>query len=403
MSTHHLDRYNGWLPSNHIVYNAFVEQLWDRAIKVSPELSIPAGHAESVQKFGEAIEGNPVMLDLFNKTLAQATQPKDRRIDNLEGFLRLLDHIVSGPPKFQVVEGVVSEPIGVPMYLVFDILSNTAAAHHLFCMPDFNKALKNLLNSWGEYLKDPKANSKSSLNEKPGGWFSPAAIAMLEVGRGTFNQTYYVPDPNAPDRGYKSWDDFFTRKILADARPLELLPGYDKDKIIFNGCESTVERWRSGVKAHDRFWLKGMPYSLYDMLHPKQHAYIDKFVGGTAFQAFLSPQDYHRWHSPITGEVISAEIVEGTYYAVLPDKGVYDDEEEIDPRGALIRSQPWLTANATRAVFVIKPKNPWMDYVCFIGVGMAEVSSCDITAHAGDNVDAGQELGMFHFGGSSYV
>ncbi|KAG8727264.1 hypothetical protein FRC12_022660 [Ceratobasidium sp. 428] len=139
------------------------------------------------------------------------------------------------------------------------------------------------------------------------------------------------------------------------------------------------------------------------MLHPKQHSYIEKFVGGTAFQAFLSPQDYHRWHSPITGEVISAEIVEGTYYAVLPDKGVYDDEEEIDPRGALIRSQPWLTANATRAVFVIKPKNPWMDYVCFIGVGMAEVSSCDITVHAGDNVDAGQELGMFHFGGSSYV
>ena len=33
---------------------------------------------------------------------------------------------------------------------------------------------------------------------------------------------------------------------------------------------------------------------------------------------------------------------------------------------------------------------------------MAEVSSCEITVKVGDKVKKGQELGMFHFGGSTH-
>jgi phosphatidylserine decarboxylase len=35
-------------------------------------------------------------------------------------------------------------------------------------------------------------------------------------------------------------------------------------------------------------------------------------------------------------------------------------------------------------------------------VGMAEVSSCQITVYEGQNVKKGEELGMFHFGGSTH-
>lgn len=35
-------------------------------------------------------------------------------------------------------------------------------------------------------------------------------------------------------------------------------------------------------------------------------------------------------------------------------------------------------------------------------MGMAEVSSCDITVKAGDRVKKGDQLGMFHFGGSTH-
>jgi phosphatidylserine decarboxylase len=35
-------------------------------------------------------------------------------------------------------------------------------------------------------------------------------------------------------------------------------------------------------------------------------------------------------------------------------------------------------------------------------VGMAEVSTCDITVHVGQKVKKGEQIGMFHFGGSTH-
>jgi len=40
--------------------------------------------------------------------------------------------------------------------------------------------------------------------------------------------------------------------------------------------------------------------------------------------------------------------------------------------------------------------------MCFLAVGMAEVSTCEITVYEGQRVKKGQETGMFHFGGSTH-
>ena len=40
--------------------------------------------------------------------------------------------------------------------------------------------------------------------------------------------------------------------------------------------------------------------------------------------------------------------------------------------------------------------------MCFIAVGMGEISSCEITVYDGQKVKKGQELGIFHYGGSTY-
>jgi phosphatidylserine decarboxylase len=37
-----------------------------------------------------------------------------------------------------------------------------------------------------------------------------------------------------------------------------------------------------------------------------------------------------------------------------------------------------------------------------IAVGMAEVSTCEITVQPGQRVNKGDQLGMFHFGGSTH-
>ena len=62
----------------------------------------------------------------------------------------------------------------------------------------------------------------------------------------------------------------------------------------------------------------------------------------------------------------------------------------------------FLTATATRAVIFIEADNPKIGLMCFMAVGMAEVSSCEITVKEGQRIGKGDELGMFHFGGSTH-
>lgn len=50
---------------------------------------------------------------------------------------------------------------------------------------------------------------------------------------------------------------------------------------------------------------------------------------------------------------------------------------------------------------LIEADNPRIGLVGPITVGMAEVSSCDFTTGNGQHIEKGEEIGMFHFGGST--
>ena len=66
------------------------------------------------------------------------------------------------------------------------------------------------------------------------------------------------------------------------------------------------------------------------------------------------------------------------------------------------KSQGYITHVAARAVIYIMADNPLIGVVAFVSVGMAEVSSNDITVEKGQHVKKGDELGMFHYGGSTH-
>jgi phosphatidylserine decarboxylase len=50
----------------------------------------------------------------------------------------------------------------------------------------------------------------------------------------------------------------------------------------------------------------------------------------------------------------------------------------------------------------IEADNPAIGLMCFLPVGMAEVSTCEVTVYQGQHVKKGDPLGMFHFGGSTH-
>ncbi|KAG9318104.1 phosphatidylserine decarboxylase [Chiua virens] len=403
--------YYAWVPQTNLTHDDWVKKLIDSALQRERE-RLP--HKLAVQAFAEKI--TPEQIALFEQALEQVGQYYKKWADDsavintFNEFLYLLDGIIESPPDFykaQIGGQTIGEPIGVPLYLILDLLSNTSAAYSLFTQPSFNQALKGFLDSWGAYLKTEPSNT--SLPR----WFSPEGLAVLESGLGklSFFDTYATDYTDSPY--YKSWDAFFTRELKQGVRPVQTDPTTPSrnNTFLYNACECTVLRTVSDVQTHDTFWLKSQKYSLWDALGGKLEGslaqYAQKLQGGEVYQAFLSPQDYHRWHSPINGKVLATKVFPGTYYAVLPDDGApeYDpDLEPGDPHGALIRSQPWLSVSAARAVFIMEAERTSpIDLIAFIAIGMAEVSTCEVTVKTDDFVKVGGQLGTFHFGGSSHA
>lgn len=127
-----------------------------------------------------------------------------------------------------------------------------------------------------------------------------------------------------------------------------------------------------------------------------------EFANGTVYQAFLSALSYHRWHSPVSGTVRRAFVQDGTYFSEPLFEGPGDASvKEIDTGGISV-AQGYLSAMAARAIIVLEADNPAIGLVGFVGIGMDEVSTCDITVKEGQKVKKGEELGMFHFGGSTH-
>ena len=319
----------------------------------------------------------------------------------------MFDNVIQSAPSYHIAKDSdgqpIGEAIGAPFCLFIDLLANTSAAYDLFRLRKFNAALKDLLDAWGNYLQDPKQDSNAVLNTGEEGWFSPPAIVNLERelrGR-TFNETFCIPNPNAENRGYVSWDSFFTRQLRPGARPVDFP---ENKTFIHSACESTVYRIAYNVNAHDQFWLKAQKYSLYDMLN-RDNEKAEYFKGGTVYQTYLGAMDYHRWHSPIDGVIEKIALIPGTYYAVLPDEGAPLEDTDLSadtPNCSLVRSQAYLTIVATRALIYIRADNPVIGLLCFVGVGMGEVSTCEVTVMEGQIVKIGDEMGMFHYGGSIY-
>ncbi|KAI0017805.1 Phophatidylserine decarboxylase-domain-containing protein [Xylariomycetidae sp. FL0641] len=397
---HHVHRHGSWLPADHRVQHAWLKKQVDH-VDANPEQElIPV-----VQEFKEFIEGNPRVYMYFNQMWDEVPLKKPyyrdptgkRQIRDYHHMLRMLNHIFSQAPQWSDAAFGVGM-VGVPMVSIFDYVMATPSGHAAFLDPDVNKMLKKVLNEWGKYLKSPA--SAHVLGEHPEGWFSDHGkkdlmqVANAPLGTSHEFDQMYVCDPSAEHHGYRSWDDFFTRQLREGVRPVA---SPDDDSVIANACESKPYNVERGARLRDRFWVKGQPYSVLDMLaHDPLAAQFD---GATVYQAFLSALSYHRWHAPVAGRVVRAFVQDGTYFSepLDEDQGDY----RIDARG-IGPAQGYLTALATRAVLFLEADNPAIGLMAFVAVGMDEVSTCDVTVAQGMRVAKGDQLGMFHFGGSTH-
>jgi len=72
-----------------------------------------------------------------------------------------------------------------------------------------------------------------------------------------FDKTF-VCDPHKPHKGFKCFDDFFTRKLQKDACPI----AYSEDPYtVVNAFENTPYQIKYSIKQYGAFWIKTQPYS----------------------------------------------------------------------------------------------------------------------------------------------
>ncbi|MDC1437252.1 archaetidylserine decarboxylase [Gammaproteobacteria bacterium] len=108
---------------------------------------------------------------------------------------------------------------------------------------------------------------------------------------------------------FSCFNDFFTRKLEADARPIN-----SQANAIICPVDGTVSAI-GDIEIEQIFQAKGKSFSLSALLGGDQKL-SDKFHGGKFATLYLSPRDYHRIHMPLTGTLEEMIYIPGKLFSV---------------------------------------------------------------------------------------
>ena len=116
------------------------------------------------------------------------------------------------------------------------------------------------------------------------------------------------PDPEA----YPNFNAFFAREIKESARPIA---EPENDLVTSSPADCRLTAFPT-IDLATKYWIKGFGFTLERLLGDPQLAAT--FDGGSIVIARLAPQDYHRWHAPVSGTVQNVKDIPGAYYTVNP-------------------------------------------------------------------------------------
>ena len=174
-------------------------------------------------------------------------------------------------------------------------------------------------------------------------------------------------------RDYRSFNDFFTRRIRPGRRPIDSNP-----EAFISPADSKVSVY--DIDSDTKLFIKGRDYTLDEIVGEGTDTH--EFAGGKAFVYRLCMDDYHRYCFPDSGKVISTKKIKGKLHTVSPiskDHKIYKEN--------------------TRSVSVLETDN--IGKVIYIEVGALLVGK--IVDHGAKDFERGQEKGYFEPGGSTIV
>ncbi|MDQ1912254.1 archaetidylserine decarboxylase [Paenibacillus sp. GD4] len=203
------------------------------------------------------------------------------------------------------------------------------------------------------------------------------AFAKSKLSRGfipQFAKTYGIPVEDAEKslHEYASLNDFFTRRLKTGLRPIHTAPG---------AMVSPVDALITGMGPIQEGLIlnvKGQDYTIDELLNHSPR--MVNYKNGFFYVLYLSPTDYHRIHTPVSGIIVEKEHIPGKVYPVN-DFG--------------LRFMRRVLSRNERLVTYMQHEG---GEVAVVKVGALNVASIRYVDPLPDRLERGDELAYFEFG-----
>ena len=319
-----------------------------------PEAPLRDDHEPVVIELVSLMEVRP---DLYSSVEAAIEVADLQGIDNIDEFLVYLDDLVTLVPTEREV---------VPECLKFYYIINQAPGDALNEDVAFNAWMHDLVEAWGSFLD------------------TPASAAGIDTFRNAtnYNMDDYIEGPS----GWQTFNQFFAREVKPGRRPIA---APRNDRVVVSPADAVfMGQWP--IDENSNITVKGANWAIAELLEGSP--YKDAFEGGIYTHSFLYIDDYHRYHVPVAGTVREVRNISGKVYM-----DVFREED-----GTLnVVDGDTYQFNQERGLVVID--SPEVGLVAVLPIGMAYVSSVNLTTEVGAELQKGDQFGYFMFGGSDIV
>ena len=205
------------------------------------------------------------------------------------------------------------------------------------------------------------------------GWFMQRRISALWIKK--FLKNSHIDMRQYENRKFKSFNDFFTRQIRPECRPVDLEPTH-----FISPCDCKLTVFP--INEDSTFAIKGGRYTPEQLLRNKELA--QAYAGGTLLVFRLTVDDYHRYCYPDSGVKEKNVHIQGIYHTVNP-----------------IAFRKYAVFRENTREYTVLHSDNFGDLV-IMEVGATLVGRIS-NLHGERRVRRGEEKGHFDFGGSTIV
>ncbi|MCO5723886.1 phosphatidylserine decarboxylase [Robiginitalea marina] len=239
--------------------------------------------------------------------------------------------------------------------------------------------------SWGSYL-----DTEDSWNEE---------YYQMALNDSTFGlQNGWYEDPS----NWKTFNQFFARHLKSpDMRPIS---SPDDNSVVASFADSQpMGVWsideNSNLEDPDGVPVKSATINSISKLIGEDSEYKDAFANGTFTHSFLNVNDYHRYHFPVGGKIKEARIIQG----INPTGGQLWWDKENKRYAFNPAAKTGWQAIETRGCVIVETEEYGLVALLPIGMGVVGSVNFEENVTEGTEVDKGDKLGHFAFGGSDFI